>query len=183
MFLGNRYAYAVASALHGVGNILHKDFMIQVWSSVNYIMWPSISGSCAVLFLDDNLILFSLFSHLGTWKLVMLLLYIILMGVIMTWRYVIHIVMQNFRESDSWFCSYSMFFFCTRVSRLMAKLENGDLTRDLTRINLRLEICHYRQMVCPKVWYGSALFANIWHFCFNICVPFHSDVKQCSLAI
>lgn len=26
-----RYAYAVASALNGVGNILHKDFMIQVW--------------------------------------------------------------------------------------------------------------------------------------------------------
>ena len=29
-FLIRRYAYAVASALHGVGNILHKDFMIQV---------------------------------------------------------------------------------------------------------------------------------------------------------
>ena len=27
----NRYAYAVSSALHGVGNILYKDFMIQVW--------------------------------------------------------------------------------------------------------------------------------------------------------
>lgn len=25
-----RYAYAVSSALHGVSNILHKDFMIQV---------------------------------------------------------------------------------------------------------------------------------------------------------
>jgi hypothetical protein len=39
VFLGNRYAYAVASALHGVGNILHKEFMIQVWSSVDYIMF------------------------------------------------------------------------------------------------------------------------------------------------
>jgi hypothetical protein len=34
-----------------------------------------------ILFLDDNLIVF---SHLGTWKLVILLLFIILMGVIMT---------------------------------------------------------------------------------------------------
>lgn len=28
--LENRYAYAVSSALHDVGNILYKDFMIQV---------------------------------------------------------------------------------------------------------------------------------------------------------
>jgi hypothetical protein len=34
--LGNRYGYAVASAIHGVGNILRKDFMIQVYSLVNY---------------------------------------------------------------------------------------------------------------------------------------------------
>lgn len=25
-----RYGYAIASAIHGVGNILHKDLMIQV---------------------------------------------------------------------------------------------------------------------------------------------------------
>ena len=30
VFSVNRYGYAVASAIHGVGNILHKDFMIQV---------------------------------------------------------------------------------------------------------------------------------------------------------
>jgi len=30
VFSGNRYGYAVASAIHGVGNILRKDFMIQV---------------------------------------------------------------------------------------------------------------------------------------------------------
>jgi len=30
-FVKLRYAYAVASALHGVRHILRKDFMLQVW--------------------------------------------------------------------------------------------------------------------------------------------------------
>lgn len=30
MIFIHRYAYAVSSALHDVGNILHKDFMLQV---------------------------------------------------------------------------------------------------------------------------------------------------------
>ena len=29
-----RYAYAVASALHGVRHILRKDFMLQVWHDI-----------------------------------------------------------------------------------------------------------------------------------------------------
>lgn len=34
-----RYAYAVSSALHNVGNILHKEFMIQVWSFAFLFIW------------------------------------------------------------------------------------------------------------------------------------------------
>jgi hypothetical protein len=35
-----RYAYAVSSALHGVSNILHKDFMIQVILYTHFgILW------------------------------------------------------------------------------------------------------------------------------------------------
>ena len=29
-----RYAYAVASAVHGVRHILRKDFMLQVWHNI-----------------------------------------------------------------------------------------------------------------------------------------------------
>lgn len=36
----NRYAYAVSSALHDVGNILYKDFMIQVdWIIISFFVY------------------------------------------------------------------------------------------------------------------------------------------------
>ena len=40
-----RYAYAVASALHDVGNILYKDFMIQV--HISFLGPKNENGDCA----------------------------------------------------------------------------------------------------------------------------------------
>lgn len=78
--VGLRYAYAVASALHGVRHVLRKDFMIQVIITCEIFFYFILSIVAA----HEGLHLFDFFSHHGIWKLGRGLLFIILMDATLT---------------------------------------------------------------------------------------------------